>query len=162
MLPSWTQNALVLPISVGTVYLVVHWLFNKFGWRCLSWFSQVPDIRGKWDCSGTTMNDDGTVKFNWTGEVTISQNWEKIRLSLRTSQSGSNSVSAALLPEPDGCWLLFYSYRNEPRVGEPELNAHVGYCEMRFNENLSEAEGDYFNARGRGTFGRMHFTRKVA
>jgi hypothetical protein len=55
--------------------------------------------------------------------------------------------------------MLMYSYRNEPRVGESEINAHLGYCEMRFNRSLLDADGDYFNARGRGTFGRMKLTR---
>jgi hypothetical protein len=32
---------------------------------------------------------------------------------------------------------------------------------MRFCKTLQSAEGDYFNARGRGTFGRMHLERKV-
>lgn len=55
-----------------------------------------------------------------------------------------------------------YSYKNEPRAGEPELNAHVGHCEMRFARGMARAEGDYFNARGRGTFGRMTLTRKAS
>lgn len=53
-----------------------------------------------------------------------------------------------------------YSDRNEPRVGEPSLNAHIGYCEMQFTKSLRDAEGDYFNARGRGTFGRMKLTKR--
>jgi hypothetical protein len=96
-----------------------------------------------------------------TGTVTISQSWEKIHVTLRTDRSASHSVSAALIPEADGSWMLMYSYRNEPRAGEPELNAHLGYCEMRFSKSLRDAEGDYFNARGRGTFGRMWLTKKV-
>lgn len=160
-LPEWTQHV-VLPISAGIAYALVHWAFNRYGWRCLTWVSQIPDIKGMWNCTGKTMNDDGSVRFEWTAEVTISQNWEKIRVRLQTSQSASNSVSAALIPEPDGCWMLMYSYRNEPRAGEPDLNPHIGYCEMRFHSGLAEADGDYFNARGRGTFGRMHFTRKKA
>ena len=42
-----------------------------------------------------------------------------------------------------------YSYKNEPRAGEPELNAHMGHCDMRFARGMTQAEGDYFNARGR-------------
>jgi hypothetical protein len=53
-----------------------------------------------------------------------------------------------------------YSYQNEPRIGEPELRSHVGYCELQLAEDLQSAEGDYFNNRGRVTFGRMKLIRK--
>ena len=139
----------------------MHWAFGRYGWRVLCWFSQVPDISGSWDCKGQTRNPDGAVTREWQGTVNITQDWERIKVGLKTSQSGSYSVSAALLPEGDGGWLLMYSYKNEPRAGEPELHAHVGYCEMHFDPGMSRAEGDYFNARVRGTFGRMTLTKKV-
>jgi len=44
-----------------------------------------------------------------------------------------------------------YSYQNEPRIGDPELRTHVGYCELALDEKLQTAEGDYFNNRGRVT-----------
>lgn len=160
--PTWVVTLVVVPISAGSAYAIVHWLFNKYCWRALSWFSQIPNIGGVWTCTGTTMDANGNITYSWSGEVLISQSWEKIRVRLSTGRSGSNSVSAAFIPEPDGCWMLMYSYRNEPRVGEAELHPHLGYCEMRFARDLSQAEGDYFNAKGRGTFGRMVFERKGA
>jgi SMODS-associating 2TM, beta-strand rich effector domain len=63
-------------------------------------------------------------------------------------------IQLTLLPEGDGSWLLMYSYKNEPRTGEPELNAHVGYCEMIFENSMARAEGDYFNALAGGRLGR--------
>lgn len=54
-----------------------------------------------------------------------------------------------------------YSYRNEPAIGQKELNPHVGYCELNFDESVTKADGDYFNNKGRTTFGRMALTRKV-
>jgi hypothetical protein len=159
--PQWTQTVLLIPVTGGLVYLLSHWLFNRYAWRSLCWVSQVPHIAGTWDCDGVTIGDNGEIRFAWKAVMTISQDWEKIRVHLRTAQSASNSVSAALLPEPDGCWQLMYSYRNEPRVGEPTLNPHIGYCEMRFDKNISRGEGDYFNARARGTSGRMTLTRNA-
>ena len=158
--PELLSKFAIVAVPAATVYTITHWCFNKFGWRALSWFSQIPNIDGTWDCIGQTMNDAGEITFKWTGVATISQSWEKIRVHLSTGKSQSNSVSAALIPEPDGCWLLMYSYRNEPRVGEVELHSHVGYCEMRFAKNLKVSSGDYFNAKGRGSFGRMLFKRK--
>jgi hypothetical protein len=159
-LPAWVQAVIVLPISASMAYTGVYWLFNRYGWKRASQFLQFPDIDGIWDCDGRTIADDGSEKEKWRGEVTISQSWEKISVDLKTQKSGSYSISAALLPKADGSWLLLYSYRNEPRAGEPELHAHLGYCELRFSKGLQEAEGDYFNARGRSTSGRMNLTRR--
>ena len=158
--PDWTQRWIIVPITGGLAYAVAHWMFNRICWRCLSIFSQIPHLDGTWECAGRTMDSDGNIPYKWSGQVVISQNWEKIRVRSETASSASNSVSAALVPEPDGCWTLMYSYRNEPRVGEPELKAHVGYCELRFDKSQKRAEGDYFNAKGRGTFGRMTIKRK--
>lgn len=160
-LPPWLQPVVVLPVSASLAYAGVYWLFNRYGWKQACRLLQLPDIDGVWDCDGRTIAEDGSVKFEWKGKVTISQSWEKIAVDLKTRQSGSYSISAALLPKADSSWLLLYSYRNEPRAGEPELNAHLGYCELRFAKGLQEAEGDYFNARGRGTLGRMHLTRRL-
>jgi hypothetical protein len=158
--PIWAQGAFTIPISAGLTYWVVHFLFNRYGWRALTWLSQVPDINGTWSCEGQTIGDDGSVTFIWTGTVTISQNWEKIRVNLKTATSGSNSIIAALVPEPDKSWTLFYSYVNEPKIGEAELQRHSGYAELQFNPGTTSAEGSYFNGRGRGTYGRMQLRRK--
>jgi hypothetical protein len=160
-LSDWQSQITVVPLSAAAVYPVAHWMFDRFAWKYAGRFLNIPDISGAWRCDGNTLADDGTVKFHWQADITISQSWEKIHVTLRTRQSASHSVSAALIPEADGSWMLMYSYRNEPRAGEPELNAHLGYCEMRFAKSLTNAEGDYFNARGRGTFGRMKLAKRT-
>lgn len=160
-LPEWGKYFVVIPVTAGVIYSAVHWAFNKYGWRPLSFFSQLPNISGEWSCSGTTIDDDDTVKFNWDGDITISQTWEKIRVRLETKSSISHSISVALIPEPDGCWMLMYSYKNEPKVGNKSLNAHIGYSEMRFHKKLSTAQGEYFTAKGRGTCGAMSFNRSL-
>ena len=40
------------------------------------------------------------------------------------------------------------------------MSPHVGYAELAFQEDLRGAEGDYFNNRGRTTFGKMTLTRQ--
>jgi len=84
----------------------------------------------------------------------------KIRVYLNTGQSSSRSKSASLVKEPGRGYVLMYSYQNEPKLGEPELRTHVGYCELQLDEDISSAEGDYFNNRGRVTFGRMKLIKK--
>lgn len=155
--PAWT-NLIAVPVSGVAIYGLVHLLFNKWGWRVLFRLMGLPNIDGKWSCEGQTFDESGQISHEWTATVHITQSWEKIRVYLRTSQSSSSSASAALIPDGGGRWMLMYSYRNEPRVGEA-INPHLGYCEMSFEPDLQRGEGDYFTARGRGTQGRMVLTR---
>lgn len=159
-LPEWGKYFVVIPITAGVIYTIIHWCFNKFAWRPLSFFSQIPHIAGRWHCEGKTYADDGSVAFNWEAELSISQTWEKIRVRLETKSSASYSISVALIPEGDGCWMLMYSYTNLPKVGNLNLNSHKGYAEMRFAKGLQTAEGEYFTAKSRGTVGSMTFTRR--
>ncbi|GLO04428.1 MULTISPECIES: hypothetical protein [Pseudomonas] len=158
--PEWGKYFVVIPITASLTYTALHWFFNKYGWRPLSFIAQVPNISGDWNCVGQTLNDDGSVAHDWVAELSISQTWEKIRVRLETKSSISHSVSVALIPEPDGCWMLMYSYINKPKVGNGHLDAHQGYCEMRVVKNLKTAKGEYFTAKGRGTAGTMTFTRR--
>lgn len=158
--PEWGKYFVVIPITASVTYTALHWFFNKYGWRPLSFIAQVPNISGDWSCVGQTLNDDGSVAHDWVAELSISQTWEKIRVRLETKSSISHSVSVALIPEPDGCWMLMYSYINKPKVGNGHLDAHQGYCEMRVVKNLKTAKGEYFTAKGRGTAGTMTFTRR--
>lgn len=154
------RNWALAPLSAAAVFGLLHLVFKKFGWKILCWFKAFPNVSGRWKCRGETVDDNGNVTFEWDAVVTIVQDWERIKVNLKTSQSGSYSVAASLLPEADGDWMLMYSYRNEPRQGEPELKSHIGYCELHFAADGRAAEGDYFNARGRKTAGRMKLTKE--
>lgn len=153
---------MIFPLNAATFYFLGHLAFEKWVWkhRVVQTLLGVPDLNGEWDCQGVTKDEDGNVTHNWSATVTITQTWEKIRVYLKTGQSSSRSKSASLVKEPGHGYVLMYSYQNEPRIGEPELRAHVGYCELYLNEGLTRAEGDYFNNKGRITFGRMTLTRK--
>lgn len=158
----WAPEVVLLPISAAVVYPVGHWLFDAWAWKWRPMLKvlRIPNLNGEWACDGKTMDSDGNVLHAWSGIVSISQTWEKIRVYLNTGSSKSASVAAALVKEPGRGFVLMYSYRNEPKIGEKELRPHVGYCEMTFDEGLASAEGDYFNNKGRVTFGRMTLTRK--
>lgn len=151
----------LLTISAGAVFYVVHALFNHWVWKfgiCRRVF-KIPDLNGEWECKGQTLHE-GTPTYEWKGLVTIIQTWEKIKVRLQTDSSKSYSIAAAIINDPGRGFLLMYSYRNEPKIGVPELHSHVGYCEFSFDESLSAAEGEYFNNKGRVTYGRMTLKRK--
>lgn len=156
-----TPRWVVAPIAAGVVFALVHLAFDKLVWRwpLVRTFLRIPDLNGVWAVSGRTMNPVPGAPDEWTGEVRITQTWEKIWVHLKTRQSCSSSKAASLLRQPGAGCILMYSYRNEPRIGEA-ITPHVGYAELTFDEDLAGADGEYFNSKGRTTFGRMTLTRR--
>lgn len=157
--PSWV----VWPVSAATVYGILYWLFAKYAWKFwpLNSFLKVPDLSGEWHCHGQEIKPDRTPGYKWEGEVTITQNWDKLRVRLKTEQSGSNSIAAALVHDEIDGFRLLYNYRNDPRADQPELQPHRGFADITFKPDLKTGEGEYFNGQGRFTFGLMKLTRKV-
>lgn len=150
------------PVTAAFVYGGVHWLFNNYAWRW-SWLAAllgVPDISGRWSCLGTTLNPRQGLPPAWRGELVVTQSWEKIQVYLKTDQSASQSKAASLIHEPGIGYRLLYSYQNMPRAGEA-LQPHVGYAEILFDENRGSGEGEYFNNKGRVTYGRLSVTREI-
>lgn len=147
-------------IATGVIYFILHWLFNKYIWK-LPLF-QIPDLSGKWKLEGQTLNEDGTVKYNWDANIGIEQTWEKIIIKLKTQNSTSYSQTATLEKQHGfGGWLLSYSYKNEPKTEQcHELNSHNGYCQIEFNKEITKGDASYFNNNGRRTFGIMNLTKE--
>ncbi|WP_322067266.1 Cap15 family cyclic dinucleotide receptor domain-containing protein [Burkholderia ubonensis] len=150
------------PVTASLIYAGLYWLFDKRVWKIgvIADLLKVPDLAGKWHCDGQTINPDKTLGYKWEGEVTIVQSWDKLRVRLKTAQSASNSIAAALVYDQADGFRLLYNYKNEPRIGEAELVAHRGAAELTFSADLTAAEGEYFNGHGRFTFGNMKLTRK--
>jgi hypothetical protein len=153
-------DILLWPITGTAVFGVLFLAFDKFGWRLWGLRSAVgiPHIAGRWSLEGASFDQNQKPQYRWSGEVEITQRYEKIFVCLRTDQSRSHSISAAMVPEGSQ-YRLIYSYRNQPKPGEPELQAHIGHCELLFERDLRSAEGSYFNGGGRFTHGRMKLLR---
>lgn len=150
------------PVTASLIYAGLYWLFDKHVWKigAIAKLLKVPNLAGKWHCDGQTINPDKTLGYKWVGEVTIIQSWDKLRVRLKTTQSASNSIAAALVYDQADGFRLLYNYKNEPRIDEAELAAHRGAAELIFSADLTTAEGEYFNGHGRFTFGNMKLTRK--
>lgn len=159
----YVPTVLLPPLGAGLVFTALYWLFDRHVWK-LPWFAKalgVPNLSGKWIVEGQTINPDKTPSFSWAGSITIIQSWDRIRVRLKTHQSGSNSITAALVRDEADGFRLFYSYRNDPRADQAELNTHRGSAEIVFNHDLTEGEGEYFNGIGRFTFGTMKLRRET-
>lgn len=154
--PKWV----IMPITASLAFAIVHFAFDKLLWRwpLVRALLKIPDLNGVWQVSGHTMNPLEGAPDTWSGELRITQTWEKIWVQLRTGQSSSTSKAASLIRQPGAGCVLMYSYRNEPLMGE-EISPHVGYAELTFDEALRGADGEFFNSKGRVTFGRMNLTR---
>lgn len=149
-------------MGAGIVFALLYTVFNKtvWRWRWAVKYLKVPDLSGEWECTGTTLDAEGKPKYSWDAHVYICQTWDKIRVRLKTNQSGSNSITAALVYDEADGYRLLYNYRNDPNPGEPELKGHVGSANLLFSKSLDKATGDYFNGHGRPTYGRMELRRK--
>jgi len=154
---------LLWPLTAGTIYLFLYARFNDRVWKIprLARWLRVPDLSGTWICRGQSLHAaDGRPALAWQGEIEIVQSWDKIQIRLRTGQSASKSISAALVYESTDGYRVLYNYRNEPRIDESDLKAHRGYAELLFRPDLTSAIGEYFNGHGRYTYGTLNLTRK--
>ena len=160
-LPANVPPILLSLLLAGIVFWLLYFFFSKIAWRW-GWLGKVllvADLSGDWNCSGRTLNVDGSTQHEWNGVITIAQDWDKIRVRLKTEQSESFSVAAAFILEGSEGYRLLYHYHNQPRIGEPEIAWHRGFCDLLFSRDLKSAEGDYFNGFGRYTFGRLDLVR---
>lgn len=150
-------------LSAGVVFTGLYAVFNKHAWRwrLISAVLKVPDLSGEWNCKGHTLDENGKILHEWNAHIFIVQTWDKIRVRLRTTQSASNSITAALFHDEVDGFRLLYNYRNDPKMGEPTLKSHIGCANILFNKDLSEGKGEYFNGYGRPTFGTMELSRKA-
>ncbi|MBD9563981.1 hypothetical protein [Pseudomonas sp. PDM09] len=154
-------NLILWPLSAGVIYAAIYWLFEKYVWKLsiISKLLRVPNLSGKWKCEGQSINPDKSLSDTWTGEITIIQSWDRLRIRLKTKQSGSNSIAAALVNDDADGFRLLYNYKNDPYQKEKNLVSHRGCAELLFDHNLKTAEGEYFNGHGRYTFGTMTLER---
>lgn len=161
--PATLPPSVLSLVSAAAIWGALYWYFDRYAWRWtgLGRLLKVPDLRGEWSCEGRTLNPDRTIKYEWTATVNIVQSWDKLRVRLKTSQSGSNSIAAALVHDEVDGYILLYHYQNDPRIGEAELKSHRGFASLTFSKDCRKAEGEYFNGHGRNTFGTMTLQRTL-
>jgi len=154
-------DLILWPITGTVIFGSLFLIFNKYIWRTarLRGFLGVPDFEGKWDVLGQSYDAENNPKYAWSGTIEITQCYEKITVHLRSKQSSSKSISAAVVNEGRAGYRLIYSYQNRPDSGEKELIPHLGHCDFLFDRGLTTAHGNYFNGGGRMTHGTMTLTK---
>lgn len=148
-------------ITTALIYFLLHWLFNKYIWKNNT--SNISDLSGTWLIEGKTLEEDGSIKYEWDAKIGIEQTWEKIAIHLQNDTSQSFSYTATIEKINGlGGWLLSYSYGNEPYLErQHELKQHKGYCQIQFDKELKTATANYFNREGRNTYGVMKLTKEA-
>lgn len=152
---------IVWPVTAGAVWIGLHWLFANHAWKWpgIAAVIDVPDLSGTWKVTGKTLGENKETTYEWSGVITITQTWERLKVRLQTAQSSSFSISAAMVREPGAGYRLTYPYINEPKADQPELRTHVGFADLLFAQSIRSADGDYFNNKGRTTQGVMRLDR---
>lgn len=145
------------PITGATVFSALFLLFDRVAWRFwgIAPLIGVPNVSGNWSIIGESFDADNNPKFDWHARMIITQQYEKIHIHLKTEQSQSHSIAAAIVPEGDAGYRLIYSYRNDVKPGQGDMKSHIGHCNLLFAKNLNEAAGDYFTSGGRFSMGTM-------
>jgi len=164
---TWGLNVNLPPtalslVSAGAVYAALYWFFSRYAWKFgpLSGILRLPDLSGQWICEGIPIRPGKGQP--WTGRITVVQSWDRLQIHVETEQSISDSIAAALQYDAGAGYHLMYHYRNQPRARERRLAPHHGFAEISFSRDLQSGSGDYFNGRGRNTFGTMAWTREPA
>lgn len=149
-------------IGAGTVYTVLYLIFRRWIWRMqlVAGWLKVADLSGTWICEGHPFPRSDSLAVDWQGTMTITQDWDKVRIHLDSGFSKSNSDVAGLVSDAIEGFVLLYSYRNEPKPGQTELSAHRGFAKLIFAKDLETGKGDYFNGDGRHSSGTLTLRRQ--
>ncbi|WP_368074022.1 hypothetical protein [Achromobacter denitrificans] len=158
-------QVVVVPVTAGIVYVCLYYFFRHkvWKWRWVANFISVPNLSGVWEVEGKTLNPKPNINPTWRGKLVIEQDWDLIRVCLQTETSTSESIAAALQFDPIYGYHLLYTYTNVPKADSPnDMHSHRGAAHLTFDSDLTKAEGDYFNGRGRYSFGIMRLKRSAA
>lgn len=145
-------------VSVFMIFGTIFWLFNQYLWKFkhIRSLLLMPDLNGKWECSGTTLIKGGQETNRvWKAEIDITQSWSKIIIRLKTKDSLSKSTSASITRLENQGFKILYHYENDPTCVDTTLSKHDGAAEIIFNQDCVEGEGHYFTDQHRSTVGSL-------
>lgn len=97
--------------------------------------NSVPNLRGRWEGTLTTSYDDKSAIHAIV--VDIRQQQGDIHIALESATARSQSLSAVLVPNPDGAVhkTLAYIYQARPLMAEdPDIHTHIGLCVLHCPE----------------------------
>ena len=153
-------ETLGISISAFLVFSILWNLFSKGFWKLLSTMRivQIPNLSGTWNCLGEGKKYSAKNELNnWSGEIQIEQEFDKISIKLTTTESKSHSYSLVgdIEIRDKNEIILSYMYENEPFKTEEGLKQHKGFCRLIFNLSNNTANGRYYTDNDRSSYGTM-------
>jgi len=155
-LPQLAGRIDVAALSAGVIYGGLIFLYEYWGWRCLS---TIKNLNGTWVGSITTTHNGGTTV---PCVMRVRQTWTRMAIELETEQSRSRTTMTALYDDQPGDVGLKYEYVSEPRnLAVQTMHTHRGVCTLAITADSAETRlsGDYFTGRGRETRGEINLHR---
>ena len=148
--------------SVLGFFALIRAVFDRSLWRSTlirkAFGIVVPDLNGSWKGQLFSSYTDHSSPLD--AELTISQNWTSILISLETATSISHSRAAAFVRDQPGRISLIYEYLCEPRpVAKDTMHTHRGTAELHISSNGTSLEGEYYTGRDRQTYGALNLQR---
>ena len=159
LLPEGSPWWLDTPAVLG--FFGAYWsLYDRRGWRWRPFgmpLSRVPDLNGDWK---GVVSSSHKLEEDLPATLTIRQTHSRIVAELRTLDSQSTSLMAAVGQTPSGRVYLNYSYINQPRALVPVgMHVHRGIVGLEM-DGSGVLEGDYSTDWHRNNHGRLRFTRE--
>jgi hypothetical protein len=157
---NWQLSWWVEAPSVMSLYGLIHWVQDRWGWR---WrlgpmrLSGIPDFSGTWYGTATSTYNEGT---SFEGMLTIHQTWTQVVVQYHTDSSMSCSRMAAINVTPGSSQGLVYEYMNDPHsTADGTMHAHRGFAFLKQSADGEWMEGDYYTGRDRANQGRLRLRR---
>lgn len=171
-----------LPVLIPSFTLVFGAIFlvcNRYIWRLDPVQSvglvKIPNLNGKWtgyvktSYSGTIpesqIHPDNEEESDYTkirASLSITQQWWRIQVDLRTDGSSSHSEGATLLVEDTRWPTLSYQYENTPSVDTPDgMQLHYGTTNLQLSseDETDVLTGAYYTGPQRENHGELYFER---
>lgn len=150
--------------SVFGFYGVLYSATDKWLWRWQIFrkvaLFKVPDLIGQWSGYVSSSFDDHATRNDV--QVTISQTWTRIGITLYTETSQSYSLIGSVLIGQQGEPVLTYEYINEPKPEAPNtMHTHRGMARLLVREAGKVLEGEYYSGRDRQNYGILHLERNT-
>ena len=148
-------------ITVGTVFVLINWLFDKHLWR-IPWIDKllgVPDLNGS--CEGvleSSFKENGVNK-KVDMKLEIEQSWNRMKCTSIFPASKSYSDLVCLDSEGSQGIMLKFTYTNHSEDLATGLTQFAGYNELRLND-ANTLSGTYYTKRDPATKGTILLVRR--
>lgn len=150
-------------ITVGTVFEVICWWFDKQLWR-IPWINKflgVPDLNGSWEgVLESSFNENGVNK-KVDMKLEIEQSWNRMKCTSIFPTSKSYSDLVCLDSKSSQGTMLKFTYTNHSENLASGLTQFAGYNELRLDD-ANKLTGTYYTKRVPSTRGTISLVRRNA